>query len=515
MGAQHLTQLAQRRRRANVASLIAVCLAIGAGMVAMDPSQAKRPARTASTNPALGGLQAGDTPDSVVIAEVGGEQLVLNADGSTHIKSIPGGLVSAEPEAPESLSLPAAPQGEYYASATGTTAFVGEPGDGRSIGFSSALVSTDGTKLPQRDQLGQSLYYGLDKGTTGVAMSSFVNGTTDPGETAAQRNQSVSPSKDPSKTSGAVNPGTIPAGLTVFGGLSASRTTTASKGCVPYGRVVEANTEFAGGDLLPGAINFEAEDPEYYDTDGKVKVAGLEGLASSASLVELGHTERVNEEGEATRLAGTAVTARAKIRVPMITLLPGSYYKTQIRFLAPIELMVSAGGLPGTARARLFGLILNQDRPVVSITSYLAQQYLTGRYFEPENGLHFDLGNGGSIDLATRDLFAAVGGKSAHGAIDALKITLPKKLGLPHLSQGDDALYLLTGYPSGLDTVFKVLNNVFDKIPLPPADSPLGQREIRIGHMEAAVSVPQGGIGCRLKNIFKFGISDDDTGHES
>lgn len=496
MDARHLIGPAARRHRANVLGLFALAGVIGLTTLVLDPSTEQPRVGVPGSGLSLGGPADG----GVVLVSTPEESVVLRPDGS---------LVTVGPDGTQTTTRPPATGdvGSYRAMATASLLYAGEgeEGSGSVVGLSAVNVNSIGTGFTERDRLGAALVADdVDEDAVAVARTELVPGFA-PGTA-----QATSP-KPSSDRIGLVDPDSIPIGLTALGGQVAANT-EGDRACAAHGRVAEASADLAGGDLFPGLgppLGSDTEDPNQ-----PVSVVGVDGVASSASLVELTPAEIVDEESHHTPAPAVAVTARAKVRVPTITIFPGTFYKVQVRFLAPIELMATAGGLPGTARAHTYGMVLDQDRPIVALTAYFGTQYLTGRYFQTEHGVRIGLGNGAAIELGASELSAAAGGRSAKGAVDLVRVVLPDRIGAPQVTLDPDLVETLTGYDVGLLGFLEQLNGVLSGVPLPeiPLDLP-GAREVRIGHLEVDVSVPPGGVRCEVEEEHVFGIADDDVGH--
>jgi hypothetical protein len=481
-----------RRRRANAIGAFGLAGVVLLTTLVLDPS---------TEQPKLGTARSGLLPSedgSVVLVSTPEEQVVLGPDGTISTVGTDGTSKVVKP-------LGDSAAGTFDAMASATLVHLGTGDDGGvSLGTSSVAVNTIGTGLASTDQLGHPLFAGDLAGATGAARSDIAPSS---GALAAQ----VTSPEARTERVGLVDPDAIPLGLTLLGGRASSRTTADAKACAADGLVADASADVAGGRLLPGfglPLGSDTEDPaSTYD------VVGVEGAASSASLIELTPAEIVNEEAEHTPAPAVAVTARAKVRVPIFTLFPGSIYKVEVRFLAPIEAMATAGGLPGTARAHVYGMLLDPDRPVLAITAYFGTQYITGRFFQTEDGIRFNLGNGAALELAAADLRAAAGGRSASVSVDLFRLRLPDRLGVPKLSGDPDLLETFTGYDSGLGAFLDQLNAGLATVPLPEVPIAPMLRDLRIGHLEASVNVPPGGARCKVEEVHTWGIQDDDDGH--
>jgi hypothetical protein len=493
MDARHLLGPSTRRHRANLVAALALAAVVGLAAVALDP---RGPASSAARRPVVGGTAPGTGP-GIVLATAGDQSLVVRPDGTVR--------TTEAPPAPTPQAV-----GSYHASASATIGYAGSgsgSGGGQAIGQSAISVATDDTELPLVDALGTPLRTGAIGAATAVGRADVLPGV------AGFAAQVASPTAGPTEArAGLITPDLLPLGLNLFGGRTTART-SGTDGCVADGLVGESHAELAGGDLLPGAgLPLSPEDP-----DEPVDAVGVDGLASSAATIRLEPAEVVDDESVHHPTSAIAVTASARVRVPTITLFPGSYYKTQIRLLAPLEVTATAGGTPGTARAHAYGLLLDPDRPILAVTAYFGTQYLTGRYFQTEDGIHLDLGNGGELEIGATDLVAAAGGRTATGVLDVLRLRLPDHLGLGPVGLSPDLVEDLAGYSSGVEQVIGVLNQGLASLGLPSTSLPGGPVEVRLGHLEVNVAVPVGGVRCRLADPGEhagFGIQDDDTGHE-
>lgn len=494
MDARHLTAPVTRRRRGNAVGLIALALTIAAATFALDPSgPPKLPSRARKliAAPDGSGVLLVGTPESPV-------QRLANG-------SILGVGDTKSPDASAKAALP----GLYSATATASIFYQGPGGSsgGRAIGTSAVNVSTDGSKMNDVSRLGTKLVDGDVSQMTAVGRVELLPGV------AALSTQAASPSKENTTTFGALHPGAVPAGFTAVGG-SAHANTVGPNACGPeHGNVVDATTELAGGRMVtvPLVHTFGTDTDDF---DAKASLVSVEGAASSASLVELEYATLQYDDLHPTRSNAIAATARAKIRVPKFVIFPGSLYKVEVRILAPLELMATAGGVPGSARAHLYGALLDADRPVVSFTTLFGTQYITGRYFSTEDGIHIKLGNGGELHLGGVSALAAAGGKSATAVSDFVHLKLPDRIGPLHMSVDPDLGELIIETGPTISNVIKSLNKAFDRMPLPATKIPTGSvREFRFGHMEVDVRVPTGGVKCAIPDhSHYFGITDKDTG---
>ncbi len=251
-------------------------------------------------------------------------------------------------------------------------------------------------------------------------------------------------------------------------------------------------------DLLDGLLNGSARANQNGEDDN----GGLEEplLATSASRVERAAVNaqsrmvlvpQVNREG---RIIGDGFGLMAEVRqtVAPVTLFKDTSDETTVELLGEWRLRVVAGGIRDSAFIHFGPADESPDTPVLRIVSDgdddgdEDESVLSFEDIFGDEGLDLDLGILGLSIVGLRAIRGGVDtdpqiaqdGTSASAAIDVVRLVVGEGL-----DEGDNG---------GLGTLLEVI----------------------VGHFEAAVRVPEGGIDCPLK-VNKVGIPDQINGGET
>jgi len=238
----------------------------------------------------------------------------------------------------------------------------------------------------------------------------------------------------------------------------------------------------------------------------------IAGINTGISVLNVGGT--VDSTSTTSLIAPQSADANAGLQsqtiqtVAPITLLAGTPAALTINVLADVELQAAAGGTPGSA-STAYGFVdktthqpVSDNTPVISITAAGSTTELTTQQLLGNGGLKIALGLADvTIGAPAHSLTgnettspsAAADGTSASAAADLIRITVPGTLPIPTTGVGgplggilDPILNAVTG---GLGALTGLLGDALK-------NAGLGVADVRVGHLEASVKVPSGGIDC-------------------
>jgi hypothetical protein len=424
-------------------------------------------------------------------------RFALPAAAVTIVGTLTGVGAAGTAAAATPTAAPQASSGEYGGYSTGTGLFVdaaklantsllkaylAQSAAGTAVGQSlHTQDSLDSPLLTQKSAEGHTAYGHGSALNLGLGVSD--NHKTQVAETTAE---AVSPPPEgPVKSKGLqipikplldvdALPSQAQANTTKDAGVCASLSSPISQG---EGHIADATV--LGGDPLPGDL-------------AVVQVPKPAGGAAvdSYSKTQLAAPAKGSD--------GNSLESKTVQTIAPIHLLAGTPAQVDIDVLKAVSLTATAGGVPGSASVK-YGFVdpdtgapVSDDTPVLSIkVGSMKPQMLTSQQLLGSDGLQLHLGLADVEIGVPPKPQTAKDGTSASGSVDFVKVKIPGDI----TDLGASSNGPLKPVLGLVDTLIKGLKPVLSPIQK-ALNSVIGVADVRVGHMESAVTVPSGGIKC-------------------
>lgn len=255
--------------------------------------------------------------------------------------------------------------------------------------------------------------------------------------------------------------------------------------------------------LAPKAISSgeaQVANADALETSPTTPVVALGGTSQSTSDTRL--VTPMNAAGKPVSTGNAALGAETVANLAPVTLFKGTPAELTIKVLAPLRLAVSAGGVAGTATVSYAPVGRGPQAPIVSITAGGQTQTLSSQDLFGNGGLKIALGVAdvtiGTPPHALTGLEntvpkLAADGTSASAAVDFIRVTVPGSLPSSATGSGDPLGQVLNPV---LQPIVAGLSQVTDPIGQALKQAGVTVADVRVGHLEASVAVPAGGIVC-------------------
>lgn len=358
-------------------------------------------------------------------------------------------------------------------------------------GSSAAGMALGGAALPVRDSLSRTLFDGSTRDTYAYSQGGVLTGLAKYTSAPNQLTASASAPGKPVTRTAALQTATPPVTFDVVGAAAEALGEPAS--------MCRATTPFAMGSSDGATATLLDLTGAPFPPPFAGPTVSTQGAFASTSTLSVG--TRASSHRHEISTGSRAVSAHAVVTLPRLVLLGGSPQQVSIEVSTPIELKVSAGGVPGSARAwlnpvqtgRKFALTITAGGRTTRLGA--ADLGLTGGP-SGDHGLRVPIGDEGQLVLGPTDVTASKGGTHVTASADLLE--------LDFFGDAAEPAHAVKGLPPDLAAALKPVAGALQKAyrRLGPemtgtTGTPDGiVQRLRLGHMESTITVPRGGVSC-------------------
>lgn len=498
----------RRRRTADIGGLALLVLSIGALSLALPAAShrsgsvahASRPAGS----PAMHGRHAGDgaaasrpAPAHPATArrpsDATNPVATRDRDGAQPVSSpapsprAAGTATSVTVSAAAVYSDTALPTNSYLESDTEVLL----PATATVIGSSAAGMALDGASLPVRDSLSRSLFDGSTRSTYAYGQGGVITGLTKYTSVPDRLTARAYAPGSPATRTAALATATPPLSFDVVGADAEALGDPAT--------MCRATTPFATGSADGATTTLLDMTGAPFPPPLAGPTVSVQGAFSTTSTLTV---EPPRHAGSRPTTASAArVRAHAVVTLPKLVLFGGSPDQVSIKVTTPIELTASAGGKPGSARARVAPVLAGQGFAMTIAAGGQRVQLsasdlgLTGSA-AAHHRLALPIGDEGRFVLGPSDVTTSADGTTVKAVADLAE--------LDFFGAATTPTHAVDGLPASLAKSLAPLSRALQKVyrDLRPVmigttGTPEGVvQQLRLGHVETTMTVPHGGLRC-------------------